>query len=407
MMRYPKILFINIVFRNDSSDGITISKLFEKYPRENLSSITFSGKKDDMNLIGNYFFLDKNTSSNLSEFRENEIKQVNWLKYFYIKIRRSYVGIRTSEKRIISEELKKWMLMINPDYVYINTDSNYALIDLAIKLADSFSMKTIVHVLDDKVNYRFPGVMGFYYNYKLTKCFNLLIKKSAIRFCISELMKKEYEKRYNKEFIVVHNSVDINLFRYVTSPKKNNIIRMCYGGVLDYNYKTIITVAQIIDELNKKDHKITLTIYTKLNYSKINKKLAEYKCVILKGFIPQNDLINDFVNYDYLFLPMPFEREQKFIRLSLSCKLSEYLASGVPIIVLAPSNSAVAEYSIKKDFAYVLTSTNKKYLYNSFKEIFNKTDFDLKRRKGRIVAEKEHNKDIYQKMVLDLLLYQC
>ena len=407
MMRYPKILFINIVFRNDSSDGITISKLFEKYPRENLSSITFSGKKDDMNLIGNYFFLDKNTSSNLSEFRENEIKQVNWLKYFYIKIRRSYVGIRTSEKRIISEELKKWMLMINPDYVYINTDSNYALIDLAIKLADSFSMKTIVHVLDDKVIYRFPGVMGFYYNYKLTKCFNLLIKKSAIRFCISELMKKEYEKRYNKEFIVVHNSVDINLFRYVTSPKKNNIIRMCYGGVLDYNYKTIITVAQIIDELNKKDHKITLTIYTKLNYSKINKKLAEYKCVILKGFIPQNDLINDFVNYDYLFLPMPFEREQKFIRLSLSCKLSEYLASGVPIIVLAPSNSAVAEYSIKKDFAYVLTSTNKKYLYNSFKEIFNKTDFDLKRRKGRIVAEKEHNKDIYQKMVLDLLLYQC
>jgi len=407
MMRYPKILFINIVFRNDSSDGITISKLFEKYPRENLSSITFSGKKDDMNLIGNYFFLDKNTSSNLSEFRENEIKQVNWLKYFYIKIRRSYVGIRTSEKRIISEELKKWMLMINPDYVYINTDSNYALIDLAIKLADSFSMKTIVHVLDDKVNYRFPGVMGFYYNYKLTKCFNLLIKKSAIRFCISELMKKEYEKRYNKEFIVVHNSVDINLFRYVTSPKKNNIIRMCYRGVLDYNYKTIITVAQIIDELNKKDHKITLTIYTKLNYSKINKKLAEYKCVILKGFIPQNDLINDFVNYDYLFLPMPFEREQKFIRLSLSCKLSEYLASGVPIIVLAPSNSAVAEYSIKKDFAYVLTSTNKKYLYNSFKEIFNKTDFDLKRRKGRIVAEKEHNKDIYQKMVLDLLLYQC
>ena len=407
MMRYPKILFINIVFRNDSSDGITISKLFEKYPRENLSSITFSGKKDDMNLIGNYFFLDKNTSSNLSEFRENEIKQVNWLKYFYIKIRRSYVGIRTSEKSIISEELKKWMLMINPDYVYINTYSNYALIDLAIKLADSFSMKTIVHVLDDKVNYRFPGVMGFYYNYKLTKCFNLLIKKSAIRFCISELMKKEYEKRYNKEFIVVHNSVDINLFRYVTSPKKNNIIRMCYRGVLDYNYKTIITVAQIIDELNKKDHKITLTIYTKLNYSKINKKLAEYKCVILKGFIPQNDLINDFVNYDYLFLPMPFEREQKFIRLSLSCKLSEYLASGVPIIVLAPSNSAVAEYSIKKDFAYVLTSTNKKYLYNSFKEIFNKTDFDLKRRKGRIVAEKEHNKDIYQKMVLDLLLYQC
>ena len=407
MMRYPKILFINIVFRNDSSDGITISKLFEKYPRENLSSITFSGKKDDMNLIGNYFFLDKNTSSNLSEFRENEIKQVNWLKYFYIKIRRSYVGIRTSEKRIISEELKKWMLMINPDYVYINTDSNYALIDLAIKLADSFSMKTIVHVLDDKVNYRFPGVMGFYYNYKLTKCFNLLIKKSAIRFCISELMKKEYEKRYNKEFIVVHNSVDINLFRYVTSPKKNNIIRMCYRGVLDYNYKTIITVAQIIDELNKKDHKITLTIYTKLNYSKINKKLAEYKCVILKGFIPQNDLINDFVNYDYLFLPMPFEREQKFIRLSLSFKLSEYLAIGVPIIVLAPSNSAVAEYSIKKDFAYVLTSTNKKYLYNSFKEIFNKTDFDLKRRKGRIVAEKEHNKDIYQKMVLDLLLYQC
>ncbi|RJQ27649.1 glycosyltransferase family 1 protein [Candidatus Parcubacteria bacterium] len=403
-MNYPKILFINVKFKNDSSDGITISKVFEKYPQENLSSITFSDKKDDMILIGNYFFLDKNTPSNQSEFNEKEIKQAKGLKKFYIKIRRSYIGIRSSERYRISDILKKWMLIINPDFIFINTDNKYELIDFTIRLSDLSKKKIIVHVLDDKVNYRFPGIMGFYYNHKLTKCFNLLIKNSTIRFCISELMQKEYEERYKQKFFILHNSVDLNLFKYVKLSKKNNMIRICYRGVLDYNYKTLITLAQTIDELNKKGYEIILTIYTKLNHPQIEKKLADFKSVFLKEFISQKDLINDFDDFDYLFLPMPFEKSQKFIRLSLSCKLSEYLASGVPIIVLAPSNSAVVEYSIKNDFAYVLTSTNKKYLYNSLEEIFNKNDSDSKRRNGRNIAEKEHNKELYQKYVHDLLL---
>jgi len=402
-MNFPKILFINISFRNDSSDGITISKLFEKYPKDNLSSITFSVKKDNLDLVGNYFLLDKNDVGKTINLIDN-VRKSNGIKNKNIKkIFRITVGIRKETKYILSETFKCWFKSINPDFIYINPDSKYDLIKLTLDLADIFNKNIIVHVLDDKVNFRFPGLFGYYYNYRLKKIYEMLISKSSVRFCISTLMKKEYEIKYKNLFHVIHNSVNIK--NYVNTIRRQNkgYIGISYWGVLDYNYKTILLMARVIDELNKNIYNIRFVIYTKNDDIRKFKKLLDCKCVVVKEFLSQDKIASDIANYDYLFLPLPFDRKQKFTRLSLPSKLSEYLASGSPIIVLAPADTALTDYCYRNDIAYVMTNTNKKYLYSSMKKVLEEVDWTVKRENCRIIAEREHNKSEYQKYVLDLL----
>ena len=59
-----------------------------------------------------------------------------------------------------------------------------------------------------------------------------------------------------------------------------------------------------------------------------------------------------FSSHDLLLIPLDFK--SRFLRLSMPTKVSEYMISGTPIMVFAPKDTALSEYALKYNWAYVI-----------------------------------------------------
>ena len=66
---------------------------------------------------------------------------------------------------------------------------------------------------------------------------------------------------------------------------------------------------------------------------------------------------------DLLVIPYDFDRQSvQFIKFSMSTKVSEYMASGTPILVYAPEETAVVKYARSEKWGSVVSQRNKTLL---------------------------------------------
>jgi glycosyltransferase involved in cell wall biosynthesis len=61
-----------------------------------------------------------------------------------------------------------------------------------------------------------------------------------------------------------------------------------------------------------------------------------------------------FSRFDLLYLPIDFDKHSvKFTRFSMPTKMSEYMISGVPVLVHAPGETAVVKFAKQHDIAFI------------------------------------------------------
>ena len=77
------------------------------------------------------------------------------------------------------------------------------------------------------------------------------------------------------------------------------------------------------------------------------------------------------INKSWL-LPLSFDNiSQKYTRLSIPTKLSEYLISGVPTLVFSPSSSALYKFCSNYNCAYLINEKSEKIVSNSLEKLIN------------------------------------
>ena len=77
---------------------------------------------------------------------------------------------------------------------------------------------------------------------------------------------------------------------------------------------------------------------------------------------------------------------------SMSTKTAEYMISGVPILVYAPIQTALAKYAKEEEWAYLIDTNKKNVLFDALKELYS--NIDLRRllaNKAKAVAIKNHD----------------
>ena len=73
-----------------------------------------------------------------------------------------------------------------------------------------------------------------------------------------------------------------------------------------------------------------------------------------RGFIAHEDLPKTMAEYDLLILPFYFDDEwMLYARLSMPTKVSEYMISGVPILLLSTKGNAVYDLCVKNRCAFI------------------------------------------------------
>src|SRR5690606_8939579 len=134
----------------------------------------------------------------------------------------------------------------------------------------------------------------------------------------------------------------------------------------------------------------------------------KYGCVKHKAFVPYDELPKAFATADFLILPYDFsEKSIKFIGHSMPTKAPEYMASGSPIIVFAPEETALVQDVRKYDCGNIITENNVGTIKNAIKNLM--LDQSLRANLSRRAVEavdKNHNaaevKSHFKKLICSL-----
>jgi glycosyltransferase involved in cell wall biosynthesis len=172
----------------------------------------------------------------------------------------------------------------------------------------------------------------------------LIIRGAKRVITPNEFLCDEYRKRYAINPIVIHNPCDvIEPDIELPWPAEEGEIRIVYtGAVYHAHYDAFRNLLAAIT-LSGNSH-FKLHLYTSQPIDDLEREGIK-GLVVLHPHLPQSQIAEIQRRADILFLPLAFNSPiPEIIRTSAPGKMGEYLASGRPVLVHAPSNSFICWY---------------------------------------------------------------
>jgi glycosyltransferase involved in cell wall biosynthesis len=308
-----------------------------------------------------------------------------------------YLGANELAKRLhISKSFLQWFAAINPDIVYSLLGSS-ALVRFVYDLTNVINIPLALHFMDDwpSVLYR-NGLLASVVRKRLITELNTLVSKATLTMAISDQMSIEFEGRYQRHFSTFHNALDLNLWRSHarTSWDLSNPIEVLYTGRIGIaNQYSLIDVAYAISSLNQDGLNIRFTIVTQnINHPAVD-ILRKILCVSIIPPIPHEMIPSRLAAADILVLPLDFGgAEEIYAKYSMPTKSVEYMASGVPIVIYAPSDHAVSNYANSEGWAIVVGEKSPRSLKDAFLNLANNLDLRSKlAHRAILISRKNHN----------------
>ncbi len=391
---YPKVLIIGETFRYNGGGGITLINLFKDWNPECVAVVTekinetsFLNGYEKFYQLGNmeiripfpFNFINKiqtsgdfhvkepsNTtqlslSSNSSKSSLQKLKYLFEIIYYRILI---FLGLYNSSYRIVvSDKLLKWIDEYSPDIIYAQPFKFCDMI-FARELKEKTGIPLAIHIMDDSVNIlNKPNLLYACWKNKIKNAFDNLVERTDICLSISESMSEEYLKRYNRSFIPFRNPVEISSWKPFIKKNwtLNDEVNIVYTGRLAVpNINSLLTYCQVIDELNTIGYRINLHIYSIDTNSSFLAKIKKFKSVYIHKAVKFGQIPALITQFDFAFLPIDFTPKGfKYAQFSVSTKTSEYMISGVPILLFAPGNIALTEYARKNKCMYIVSENDK------------------------------------------------
>ncbi len=381
----PRILIFGQSFSESSGGGITLTNLFKGWPKDSLAStfIAWENSSFDTNICDNYYvigsaehrwmfplnlmkkpFPDSGPISIKVEpgnhfnphkpfFRgaiSNIINPIlRWMGFYHLASNVSLSG-----------PLKTWIRIFNPELLYLQV-STLEGIDFACQLIEFCSVPTVLHMMDDWLSTLGRNFLLLnYWNKRVNRQFLGLLKRIDLCLAISDAMAIEYEKRYGRRFVAFHNPVeigDITTKDAIASESDILSFRVLYvGRIGTANRQSIISFAKAISGRNSNGKEIKFDLFSKDFNERSLRCIKKLKAVRLNKPVSHDHIPALLSEYDLLLLPLDFTANGiRFSKLSMPSKAAEYMASGTPILVLAPRVTAILRFFIENDCGFTIT----------------------------------------------------
>jgi len=148
------------------------------------------------------------------------------------------------------------------------------------------------------------------------------------------------------------------------------------GRIGTANANSIIQFATIISQIHKANKQIEFYIYSKDFDLPSIKRLGSFGGVYIYPPVPHEKVPDLFPMFDILLLPLDFTvAGLKFARLSIPTKATEYMLTGVPILVFAPEVTAVSRFFRQNICGHCLTENNPEAILNSLERLTNDSEY--------------------------------
>ena len=223
---------------------------------------------------------------------------------------------------------------------------------------------------------------------------HLIVKSTALG--MSQAMCDEYEARYGNVFVPFHNPVDISI--WIKNSKKRweagSPFRIRYGGRIGKAIQTsLIDIAEAIEEINDSGTSILFELYIDKPEDEFVKKMSQFTSVHTYPLLPYEQVPASMAAADLLVILYDFDSKSvRFVQYSMPTKVSEYMASGTPILVYAPEETAVVKYACSEKWGSVVTQRNKSVLKGTILQLIQKPDLrESLGRRAQALASQNHS----------------
>jgi len=399
--KYPKVLIIGEPFDKVSGYGITISNLFHGWPKDKIAVASKSNLREnaDSSVCDSYYQLGYNNKLHPFPFNillnkvecgpvkisgnKNDMEPASprgakkkfRKMYVIINALLSFFGIHPFFYKLkLNQDFKDWLNNYNPDIIYSHL-MTLEMIRFVDKVQKYTQKPLAIHIADEWTKFIYNSSLFYpYWQKVIDKELRSLFGRSTVLMSICQAMSDEYKTRYKKDFLPFHNPIIIdNWLPYSkNSWEIKDTFKILYAGRLGLgNRKTILDIAAIIEKLNKNNYNIKFNIFTRDIDSTNLGLFGEFKNTCLEYNKPHYEMSRVLPKYDLLILPLDFDKKElQYSRLSMPTKMSEYMISGIPVLVYADKSSALAKFALQEQCAYTVTENNHYMLHDAIVELY-------------------------------------
>ncbi len=363
---FPRLLLVTEADLNQHQEALgvtrTLLNLFDGYPKDKLFVYTTSDRSE------------KNTK----ERNKLLFVQSAFSSYEYIpKLRNRFGKYINQYIQNLNLQLIDWLNIphhekievFSPELILICPITAIGLL-MGYKLVKYYKLPYMIYFMDNwvaKNNNRWLSGNLQLVTYKL-------LKESSGWLTISEYLEADLSQQYQltpKKSLVISNSINTFGNEYPNEPYHlGGTFKIIYAGsIWGMHFDALAIVAEAIYQLQYEGQKIELVIYTKQEFWDRYKEVLERFNVKYGSFIvPYSELYRYLKQSNLLLVTCSFLSEYvHVIRSSLLSKLTEYMATGVPILSCGPKYSACNRFLKKWDCALVCETNQvdgvKKFLF--------------------------------------------
>jgi glycosyltransferase involved in cell wall biosynthesis len=418
-MDYFRVIILGETFRSNGGGGITLINLFKNWPSDKLAVVTDriyeTTKKSnclkfyqlghlEQKLPFPLSLLIKSINSGEVDIKLNTDSESKGKKNLF-QVSKSYIRKTVNDllyfsgvyhfvyKTVLSNHLLDWINAYSPDIIYAQP-FRYSDMKFIYELQKKTSIPMAIHIMDDSISFlNRPNLLYFYWQKKMKNVFQQLINNSVVLLSISQFMSDEYYKRYKKIFIPIRNPIELDqwLIYRKNDWKLSDTIKIVYTGRLAIpNINSLFRFCEVVDKLKKSGINIKFDIYSIDDNLKFRNKIKYFSGVFINNPVPYDDVPRLIPKYDILFLPIDFNKTGiTYAKYSISTKTSEYMISGVPILLFAPKEVALTSYAVENQCMLSVTEDNYEKLSGallrlisdeSLRETLAKKAFDVARK---------------------------
>jgi glycosyltransferase involved in cell wall biosynthesis len=267
-------------------------------------------------------------------------------------------GMDTVRSLACSRGLLEWLRDVKPDLIYTQLDS-LGLIRFVTQLAGRLSLPVALHIMDDWPSVIYDrGLIAPCMRVATDRSFRALVTRASATLAISRPMAEAYRQRYGRAWEVFHNPVDIA--RWAAERRQDRswsgMFRLVYAGRVGLGIgSSIVDVGRAVRGLRRQGHAVCLDIFTPSAAAAEQLRLGSLDGVDVREAVEDEKMPATLAGADLLILPYDFAgKAAKFGCLSYPTKAPAYMATGVPTLVYAPREHALALDAREKGWAYVV-----------------------------------------------------
>ncbi|MBQ8623889.1 MAG: hypothetical protein IJ424_05920 [Oscillospiraceae bacterium] len=408
-----KVLIIShLPMATKNNIGKTLLSLFSEFRKEELCQLYIYPTIPDVDRCSSYYRVtDKEALLSLIKFKEpgKEIakKLINKDQGLYenaddeslYRNKKNKSALRRLMRDAVwqvsnwyNSGLKAWLEREKPTCIFVAPGAARFVYNFALKISKKLGIPIITYICDEYYFVKDPTTLLEGFRLKLLKNkIEALVNNSSHLVVICEELKSAYTEKFGTQATTLMTGTSYEIsdsLKIVDDPKD-----ICYFGNIRCNrYISLAEIGRQLDGINaelNKDYK--LKIYTSEKDKEILSTFDGIRSVKLCGFVMGEAFKKAFSESHLLLHIEAFdEKSIDYVKHSVSTKIADSLASGIPLLAYGPECVSSMKHLIRNKCA--ITAISEKDLRQMLLKAFNDIEAkDLAVKNALAVAKEYHN----------------